>query len=303
MDYSLTIKLFEQAKQDAAVCCQYRSKYQGYNGHQFDQDVHCRPGSIFERVTYSIAYYGCIMHRSMFTAGSFYELLSVIPCTASVSHQDCNQYAGSQRAANQAAQSFSTKQEANQQRSNDSDNTRHNHLVQSSCSGDVYAFLVVSFSFAFQQAGDFVGYIDRCSYLLQQGLFVAAVLIYNGDDVPHMVFLKEEEAGFPFGYDWDKCSKSVVLERLSLDADSLIELPHRMSNRELVLPPLETIDLDVMRRIERMVLDGMTRVGEPPKRATGLAHYPDGDRELKEITDRMWRCVLGGWLVGGIRSV
>ena len=92
----------------------------------------------------------------MFTAGSFYELLSVIPCTASVSHQDCNQYAGSQRAANQAAQSFSTEQEANQQRSNDSDNTRHNHLVQSSCSGDVYAFLVVSFSFAFQQAGDFV---------------------------------------------------------------------------------------------------------------------------------------------------
>ena len=44
VDYSLTIKLFEQAKQDAAVCCQYRSKYQGYNGHQFDQDVHCRSG-------------------------------------------------------------------------------------------------------------------------------------------------------------------------------------------------------------------------------------------------------------------
>lgn len=35
-EYSLTIKLFEQAKQDAAICCQYRSKYQGYNGHQFD---------------------------------------------------------------------------------------------------------------------------------------------------------------------------------------------------------------------------------------------------------------------------
>ena len=27
-----------------------------------------------------------------------------------------------------------------------------------------------------EQAGDFVDYIDRCSYLLQQGLFVADVL-------------------------------------------------------------------------------------------------------------------------------
>ena len=125
-----------------------------------------------------------------------------------------------------------------------------------------------------EQAGDFVGYIDRCSYLLQQGLFVADVLIYNGDDVPNMVFLKEEEAGFPFGYDWDKCSKSVVLERLSVAGDGRIVLPDGMSYRVLVLPPLETIDLDVMRRIERMVLDGMTLVGDPPKRTTGLAHYP-----------------------------
>ena len=43
-----------------------------------------------------------------------------------------------------------------------------------------------------EQAGDFVDYIDRCSYLLQQGLFVADVLYYTGDDVPNMVFLKEE---------------------------------------------------------------------------------------------------------------
>ena len=153
-----------------------------------------------------------------------------------------------------------------------------------------------------EQAGDFVGYIDRCSYLLQQGLFVADVLIYNGDDVPNMVFLKEEEAGFPFGYDWDKCSKSVVLERLSVAGDGRIVLPDGMSYRVLVLPPLETIDLDVMRRIERMVLDGMTLVGDPPKRTTGLAHYPDGDRELKEITDRMWRCDMGGWMDGVNRT-
>ena len=67
-----------------------------------------------------------------------------------------------------------------------------------------------------EQAGDFVGYIGRCSYLLQQGLFVADALYYNGDDVPNMVFLKEEVTDLGPGYDWDKCSKDVILNRLSV---------------------------------------------------------------------------------------
>lgn len=153
-----------------------------------------------------------------------------------------------------------------------------------------------------EQAEDFVGYIDRCSYLLQQGHFVADVLIYNGDDVPNMVFLKEEESDFPFGYDWDKCSKSVVLERLSIADDGRIVLPDGMSYRILVLPPLETIDLEVMRKLERMVLEGMILVGDPPKRTTGLVHYPDGDRELNDIVNRMWRCNMGGWMDGVNRT-
>ena len=152
-----------------------------------------------------------------------------------------------------------------------------------------------------EQAGDFVGYIDRCSYLLQQGLFVADVLYYNGDDVPNMVFLKEEVTDLEPGYDWDKCSKDVILNRLSVE-DGRLVLPDGMSYRILVLPRLEQIDLDVMRRIERLVLDGMVLVGEPPRRTTGLAHYPDGDGELNEIVNRMWRCNAGSWLDGVNRT-
>lgn len=152
-----------------------------------------------------------------------------------------------------------------------------------------------------EQAGDFVGYIDRCSYLLQQGLFVADVLIYNGDDVPNMVFLKEEVTDLDPGYDWDKCSAEVILDRLTV-SDGRLMLPDGMSYRLLVLPQLETIDLDVMRKIERLVLDGMVLVGDPPKRVTGLAHYPDGDRELNGIVNRMWRCNAGGWMDGVNRT-
>lgn len=75
-----------------------------------------------------------------------------------------------------------------------------------------------------------------------------------------------------------------------------------MSYRVLVLPRLEQIDLDVMRRIERLVLDGMVLVGEPPRRTTGLSRYPDGDRELNDIVNRMWRCNAGSWLDGVNRT-
>lgn len=148
------------------------------------------------------------------------------------------------------------------------------------------------------QAGDFVGYINRCSYLLQQGLFVADVLYYNGDDVPNMVFLKEEVDDLDYGYDWDKCSKDVVLDRLSCEGGKIV-LPDGMSYKVLVLPPYAQIDLDVMKKIEKLVKEGMVLIGEPPVRTTGLGHYPEGDKELREIVRRLW---LGGWVDGVNRT-
>lgn len=146
------------------------------------------------------------------------------------------------------------------------------------------------------QASDFVHYIDRCSYLLQQGLFVADVLYYAGDDVPNMVFLKEEVKDLKFGYDWDKCSKDVILNRLSF-SDGRIRLPDGMSYKVLVLPPHQQIDLQVLQKLEQLVLDGMTLIGAPPIKSTGLTYYPDGDKKLIEIRNRMW-----GWLDGVNRT-
>ncbi len=147
-----------------------------------------------------------------------------------------------------------------------------------------------------EQAGDFVQYTNRCSYLLQQGLFVADVLYYTGDDVPNMVFYKEEVQGLDFGYDWDKCSKDVILNRLSF-SDGRIRLPDGMSYKVLVLPPHQLIDLDVLRKLEQLVAQGMTLIGAPPIRTSGLSHFPDGDRELEAIRSRLW-----GWLDGANRT-
>ena len=138
-----------------------------------------------------------------------------------------------------------------------------------------------------KQAKDFISYLNRTSYLLQQGLFVADVLYYYGDDVPNFTFLKEDIPELNFGYDWDKCSKEIIMNRVSFDGKKII-LPDGMSYRVLMLAPKKTIDLDVMKKVESLVNAGMTVVSPRPEKVTGLTGFPESDRELKAIADRLW---------------
>ena len=143
-----------------------------------------------------------------------------------------------------------------------------------------------------KQSKDFISYLDRCTYLLQQGLFVADVLFYYGDDVPNFVFLKEDFPELNFGYDWDKCSKEVILNRLSCK-DGKIFLPDGMSYRVLMLPPEKAIDLNVLKKVETLVNEGMTVIAPRPEESTGLTGFPEIDQELKVIANRLWGKING----------
>lgn len=138
-----------------------------------------------------------------------------------------------------------------------------------------------------EQSKDFISYLDRNMYMLQQGLFVADVLYYYGDDVPNFVFLKEDLPELNFGYDWDKCSKDVILNRVSCDGDKIV-LPDGMSYRVMMLPEEKAIDLNVLRKLELLVKQGMTLIGPRPAEATGLTGFPKSDQELNAIATRLW---------------
>lgn len=146
------------------------------------------------------------------------------------------------------------------------------------------------------KSADFISYLNRCSYMLQQGLFVADVLYYYGDDVPNFVFLKEEVPELPFGIDWDKCSKDVILNRASFDGSGIV-LPDGMRYRVLMLAPEQAIDSDVLKKVEELVKQGVTLIAPRPVRASGLNGYPNSDKELKTIVDRMWGAIDGSSIV------
>ena len=138
-----------------------------------------------------------------------------------------------------------------------------------------------------EEAGTFIDYLDRSAYMLSLGLFQADVLYYYGDDVPNFVFLKNEVKDLKFGYDWDKCNSQVLLQRASVDNHKLT-LPDGMQYSVLVLPDEESIRLEVLKKIEELVNAGLTLIGPKPRREKGLRNYPESDKEVTQIADRLW---------------
>jgi len=143
-----------------------------------------------------------------------------------------------------------------------------------------------------KQAGDFISYLNRCSYLLSQGLFVADVLYYYGDDVPSFVFTKEDVNDLAFGYDWDKCSKEALLNKAYVK-DNKLFFPDGMCYRILVLPGENAIDPAVLRKLEAWVKAGLMIVAPRPVKATTLTGFPANDGEINAIASRMWGAVDG----------
>ena len=143
-----------------------------------------------------------------------------------------------------------------------------------------------------RQAGDFVAYLNRCSYMLSQGLFVADVLYYYGDDVPNFVFLKDDVDNLEFGHDWDKCSKDVLVNE-ALVSDGKLILPDGMTYRLLVLPDEKAIDLAVLQKLEILVNEGLVLLAPRPEHTNTLTNYPVDDSLLVSIANRMWGQIDG----------
>lgn len=134
----------------------------------------------------------------------------------------------------------------------------------------------------------FLSYINRCQWMLQQGLFVADVCYYYGDHVPNFAQLKASDpAKILPGYDYDVITAEAIIERLSVK-DGRLVLPDGMNYAALVLPDREAISLNVLKKIRTLIQEGGIVIGKKPKKATGLTNYPLCDEEVKKISDELW---------------
>ena len=139
-----------------------------------------------------------------------------------------------------------------------------------------------------QQSEGFLSYINRCQWMLRQGLFVGDVLYYYGDLAPNFAGLKAmNPAGLPPGYDYDVASEYVLLNRVSVK-DGRIVLPDNMSYGALVLPPHRTISLAVLRKLRELAAAGVILIGPRPDSSSGLLAWQKGDAETQELINHLW---------------
>jgi hypothetical protein len=143
-----------------------------------------------------------------------------------------------------------------------------------------------------KEAGAFIDYMNRASFMLSQGLFVADALYYYGDDTPNFVFLREEVTDLEPGYDWDKCSFDVLMDRVRI-VNGRIVLPDGMSYAILVLPDYAAIRAELLIKLEELVNRGMVMVGPRPAMASGLKNFPESDRIVESISGRLWGSIDG----------
>lgn len=131
----------------------------------------------------------------------------------------------------------------------------------------------------------FTSYLKRSNYLLQQGTYVADAAYFIGEDAPKMT--GTTQPALPAGYSFDYINAEVIQNRLSV-RDGRLVLPDGMSYGILVLPPLQTMRPELLKKIEDLVMQGASILGPAPARSPSLQHYPVADETVKQIAARLW---------------
>jgi hypothetical protein len=158
-------------------------------------------------------------------------------------------------------------------------------------------------------------YLARCQFMLRQGRFVADVCFVAPEGAPcrFVAPIPTEERGIvperP-GHNFDGCPAELVVRGMKVEGGRVV-LPSGMSYRLLVLPtyveprpvlnvqgnyvytdaPLpkcQTMTPVLLKRIVELVEAGATVLGERPLKSPSLVGYPDCDRELTRLADRLW---------------
>jgi hypothetical protein len=125
-------------------------------------------------------------------------------------------------------------------------------------------------------------YQTRCQYLLQEGMFVADVCFYCGEDAPNSL----RHGGLPKGYDYDGCDTAALLSMTV--KDGRLVLPSGMSYRLLVLPNQKTMTPKVARKVGELAAMGAKIIGPKPESSPSLRDYPTCDATVKQVVASSW---------------
>jgi hypothetical protein len=136
----------------------------------------------------------------------------------------------------------------------------------------------------------FLKYSKRCNMMLQQGIYVADVAYFIGEDAPKMTGITDP--ALPQGYSYDYINGEVIKTRLTVKNGKLT-LPNGINYSVLVLPKLETIRPELLTKLKDLVSQGAVILGPKPSRSPSLQGYPQADKQVQAIADELWGKIDG----------
>ncbi|HEV2382567.1 MAG TPA: glycosyl hydrolase [Terriglobia bacterium] len=146
-----------------------------------------------------------------------------------------------------------------------------------------------------EEAGPWVDYIARSSYLLQQGHFGADLVYFYGEDSNLTAIFADKSPDVPAGYGFDYINADGLIHELSV-SDGRITTRSGMNYRVLGLDAYSKhMSLPVLRAIYKLVENGAVVGGPKPADDPSLA---DDQAEFRRLNDELFGDGTGVHKVG-----
>jgi len=131
------------------------------------------------------------------------------------------------------------------------------------------------------EAGPWITYLARSSYMLQQGHFDADIIYFYGEDSNLTAIYHTSAPEIPAGYNFDYVNADALIHVIKVGAGGLITTPGGTTYRLLGLAPYSRhMSLPVLRAIYQLVMEGAAVVGSKPVDDPSLADSPSEFQRL-----------------------
>ena len=137
----------------------------------------------------------------------------------------------------------------------------------------------------FSEMGTYIDYVRRSCALLQSGENVADVAYFIGEDVP--VMNVEKKPSLPDGYNFDYINAEVLMKHAKAK-NGRLKLSTGPEYRILVLPDKSRMRPEVLEKIYELIRNGVAVAGPRPAMSPSLENYPECDRNVAELADKIW---------------
>ncbi|HYQ58657.1 MAG TPA: glycosyl hydrolase [Draconibacterium sp.] len=133
----------------------------------------------------------------------------------------------------------------------------------------------------------FIDYMHRIQSVVQEGKFIADVLYYYGDHVPNVFPYKHSDpAGVMPGFDYDVTDETIFMQ-LEVK-DGRIAVPGGVEYKVLVLPDHKVLSMKVLEKLDELLQQGATVIGDKPEKFVSRVGGAAGQKEFRRLADKIW---------------